>query len=151
MKKTILVILSFFLAVSLFGIVTYDMQKVIIVPEQPQGGLEVSIWLDRDNGSLYYSGEEVKTYFKVNKDAYIAIYDITPNGEIQLIFPNGYDRSNFVKAGVTYTLPTENATTRYRLQLTSETGGGKEIFQIVASTSSLGFLDDLMVRAEAGD
>jgi len=43
MKKTILVILSFFLAVSLFGIVTYDMQKVIIVPEKPQGGLEVSI------------------------------------------------------------------------------------------------------------
>ncbi|MFA7427878.1 PEGA domain-containing protein, partial [Mesotoga sp.] len=44
-----------------------------------------------------------------------------------------------------------NATTRYRLQLTSETGGGKEIFQIVASTSPLGFLDDLMVRAESGD
>jgi len=151
MKKTILVILFFFLAISVFGVVTYDVQKVIIVPEQPQGGLEVSIWLDRDNGSLYYSGEEVKTYFKVNKDAYVAIYDITPNGEIQLIFPNGYDRNNSLKAGVTYSLPTDNATTRYRLQLTSETGGGKEIFQIVASTSPLGFLDDLMVRAESGD
>ena len=151
MKKTILVILFFFLAISVFGVVTYDVQKVIIVPEQPQGGLEVSIWLDRDNGSLYYSGEEVKTYFKVNKDAYVAIYDITPNGEIQLIFPNGYDRNNALKAGVTYSLPTDNATTRYRLQLTSETGGGKEIFQIVASTSPLGFLDDLMVRAESGD
>ncbi len=151
MKKTIFVILFFFLAISVFGVVTYDVQKVIIVPEQPQGGLEVSIWLDRDNGSLYYSGEEVKTYFKVNKDAYVAIYDITPNGEIQLIFPNGYDRNNALKAGVTYSLPTDNATTRYRLQLTSETGGGKEIFQIVASTSPLGFLDDLMVRAESGD
>ncbi|RLL87160.1 PEGA domain-containing protein [Mesotoga sp. BH458_6_3_2_1] len=151
MKKTIFVILFFFLAISVFGVVTYDVQKVIIVPEQPQGGLEVSIWLDRDNGSLYYSGEEVKTYFQVSKDAYVAIYDITPNGEIQLIFPNGYDRNNALKAGVTYSLPTDNATTRYRLQLTSETGGGKEIFQIVASTSPLGFLDDLMVRAESGD
>ncbi|HPQ91497.1 MAG TPA: S-layer protein, partial [Mesotoga prima] len=71
MKKTILVFLSLFLAISLFGIVSYDLQKVIIVPEEPQGGLEVSIWLDRDIGSLYYSGEEVKTYFKVNKDAYV--------------------------------------------------------------------------------
>jgi hypothetical protein len=150
-KKIILVFLSLFLAISLFGIVSYDLQKVIIVPEEPQGGLEVSIWLDRDIGSLYYSGEEVKTYFKVNKDAYVAIYDITPNGEIQLIFPNGFDRNNFLKAGVTYTLPTENANTRYRLQLTSETGGGKEIFQIVASTMPLGFLDALMAKAEAGD
>ena len=36
MKKTILVILFFFLAISVFGVVTYDVQKVIIVPEQPQ-------------------------------------------------------------------------------------------------------------------
>lgn len=150
MKKTLFVILTLVLTVAAFGVVTYDLQKVIIVPEKPQGDLEVSIWLDRDNGSLYYSGEEVKTYFKVNKDAYVAIYDITPNGEIQLIFPNGYDRDNFVKANVTYSLPTDKATTRYRLQLTSETGGGKEIFQIVASTKPLGFLDDLMRKVQSG-
>jgi len=34
-KKTILVFLSLFLAISLFGIVSYDLQKVIIVPEEP--------------------------------------------------------------------------------------------------------------------
>jgi hypothetical protein len=150
-KKVLLVSIALVIAVAAFGIVSYDLQKVIIVPEKPQGSLEVSIWLDRDNGSLYYSGEEVKVFFKTNKDAYIAIYDITPNGEIQLIFPNGYDRNNFVKANVTNTLPTGNATTRYRLQLTSETGGGKEIFQIVASTTPLGFLDDLLRKVQSGE
>jgi hypothetical protein len=35
------------------------------------------------------------------------------------------------------------------LQLTSETGGGKEIFQIVASTQPLGFLDDLLKKVQA--
>jgi len=151
MKKALLVSFLIVLAAVSFGVVTYDLQKVIIVPEKPQGTLEVTIWLDRDNGSLYYSGEEVKTYFKVNKDAYVAIYDITPNGEIQLIFPNGYDRDNFVRANRNYTLPTDSATTRYRLQLTSETGGGKEIFQIVASTQPLGFLDDLLKKVQSGD
>jgi len=151
MKKALLVSFLIVMAVVSFGVVTYDLQKVIIVPEKPQGTLEVTIWLDRDNGSLYYSGEEVKTYFKVNKDAYVAIYDITPNGEIQLIFPNGYDRDNFVRANRNYTLPTDSASTRYRLQLTSETGGGKEIFQIVASTQPLGFLDDLLKKVQSGD
>ncbi len=73
MKKVLLVSIALVIAVAAFGIVSYDLQKVIIVPEKPQGSLEVSIWLDRDNGSLYYSGEEVKVFFKTNKDAYIAI------------------------------------------------------------------------------
>lgn len=56
MKKALLVSFLIVMAVVSFGVVTYDLQKVIIVPEKPQGTLEVTIWLDRDNGSLYYSG-----------------------------------------------------------------------------------------------
>ncbi|AKI98243.1 hypothetical protein IX53_03920 [Kosmotoga pacifica] len=118
------------------GAVGYDLNKVIIVPTPQE--FKVSIWLDRDPGSLYKSGEEVKVFFKTNADAYVAIYDIMPDGRVQLIFPNKYDTNNFVKANKEYTLPTESTKLNYRLLVSGESG--MEIFQIVASKQQLPFL-----------
>ncbi|MFW6119513.1 MAG: PEGA domain-containing protein [Petrotogales bacterium] len=123
----------------------YELQKVIIVPE-PDQELQVEIWLDKETGSVYRTGEEVGIYFKANKDAYVAIYDIMPSGEVQLLFPNKYDKENHVKANREYQLPTDNASTRYKLRVSGPSG--LEIFQIVASTSPIAFLDDLVKRLD---
>jgi len=66
--------------------------------------LEVSIWTDQ---AEYQVGELVTISYEVNKDAYIYIWDITPEGDVQVVFPNaaypgGLD--NFVQAG-THQLP----------------------------------------------
>lgn len=121
--------------------INYDIQKVIIVP-MPGSELQVSIWLNKNPGSVYQKGEEVKVYFKVNKNAYVAIYDIMPDGSIQLIFPNRYDTNNYLKAGKVYNLPTDKASRAYRLTVSGDPG--KEIFQIVASTSPLTFIENMV-------
>ncbi|MEA2067189.1 MAG: PEGA domain-containing protein [Thermotogota bacterium] len=123
----------------------YELQKVIIVPE-PDQELQVQIWMDKEPGSVYRTGEEVGIFFKTNKDAYIAIYDIMPDGEVQLLFPNKYDKENHVKANREYQLPTDSASTRYKLRVSGPSG--LEIFQIVASTSPIAFLDDLVKRLD---
>jgi len=66
--------------------------------------LEVSIWTDKPE---YQVGDLVTISYEVNKDAYIYIWDITPEGDVQVVFPNdaypgGAD--NFVQAG-THQLP----------------------------------------------
>jgi len=105
-RKVLIAGILVFIFAAIGFAVNYDIQKVIIVPV-PESELQVSIWLDKDPGAVYKKGEEVKVYFKVNKDAYVAIYDIMPDGSIQLIFPNRYDASNYLKAGKVYSLPTE--------------------------------------------
>ncbi|MFO7883003.1 MAG: PEGA domain-containing protein [Kosmotogaceae bacterium] len=139
---TVLFIL--FAAVTIFA-GEYELQKVIIVPD-PDQELQAEIWLDKEAGSVYRNGEEVGIYFKANKDAYIAIYDIMPSGEVQLLFPNKYDKNNYVKANAEYQLPTGDASTRYKLRVSGPSG--LEIFQIVASTSPIAFLDDLVKRLD---
>ncbi len=146
MKKLLVgtVLFILFASMTLFA-GEYELQKVIIVPE-PDQELQVEIWLDKETGSVYRNGEEVGIYFKANKDAYVAIYDIMPSGEVQLLFPNKYDKNNFIKADTEYQLPTGNASTRYKLRVSGPSG--LEIFQIVASTSSIAFLDDLVKRLD---
>ncbi|OAA31400.1 hypothetical protein AT15_07850 [Kosmotoga arenicorallina S304] len=135
-KKGIVFVLFVLLAVISFSAVGYDLEKVIIVPIPQE--FEVSIWLDKDPGSLYKNGEAVKVFFKTNADAYVTIYDIMPDGKVQLIFPNKYDTNNFVKANKEYTLPTDSAKLSYQLLVSGESG--MEIFQIVASKKQLPFL-----------
>jgi len=135
-KKGIVFTLFALIAVISFATVGYDLEKVIIVPIPQE--FEVSIWLDKDPGSLYKNGEEVKVFFKTNADAYVTIYDIMPDGKVQLIFPNKYDTNNFVKANKEYSLPTDSAKLGYRLLVSGESG--MEIFQIVASKQQLPFL-----------
>lgn len=145
MKKALLVIVALIIGLAVMVSASYDLQKVIITPD-PSKDLEVKIWIDRGTGALYRTGENIEVFFRTNKDAYVAIYNIMADGEVQLLFPNAYDKENFIRGGRDYSLPTASASMRYRLQV----GGapGKEILQIVASTEPLGFLDRLQPLIE---
>jgi len=73
-------------------------QGLIIDPPTSQV-LEVSITTDKPE---YQEGESVTINYEVNKAAYIYIWDITPTGEVQVIFPrNDYPggMDNYVQAG----------------------------------------------------
>ena len=65
----------------------------------------VDMWVDRGEGSTYYVGENIKVSFRTNKDAYVTIYDYDTAGFVRQIFPNWYNRSNFVQAYRIYTIP----------------------------------------------
>lgn len=96
---------------------------IIAPPENPE--LEVSVWVDK---GAYALGEKLMIHYSVNKPAYIYIWDITPDGTIQPVFPHsGYPGGldNYVSAG-DHTVPFE---------FTVAPPLGTEYLQILATTT----------------
>ena len=126
MRSTIVILALSFLALSAWGGNAPVAPKGIVVePPAPQG-LQVQIWVDKP---AYAVGETVQIHFRINKDAYIYIWDIEPTGAVRLIFPNYFDQQNFFRAG-TYTVPTPGK--NYHFRVTPPTG--TEYLQIMAVT-----------------
>jgi PKD repeat protein len=95
-----------------------------IIPTPPEStALQVSIWVDR---GAYAVGESITIHYSVNKPAYVYIWDITPDGQAQKIFPNdavpGWSQ-NYVTAG------------EHTLSGTIDPPLGTEYLQILATTS----------------
>lgn len=67
---------------------------------------EASIWTDR---AEYKVGEPVKIGFRSSVDGYATIYDISPTGESQPLWPSG-GGSSLIRAGKAYSLPERGQT-----------------------------------------
>ncbi len=70
-----------------------------IIPTPPEStALQVNIWVDR---GAYAVGESIIIRYSVNKPAYIYIWDITPDGQANQLFPNTLPggSGNYVGAG----------------------------------------------------
>ncbi len=75
-----------------------------IIPTPPEStDFQVSIFVDR---GAYAVGDSISIQYSVNKPAYIYIWDITPDGQANQIFPNALPggSANYVVAGV-HTVP----------------------------------------------
>ena len=66
--------------------------------------LDVEVWTGRSDGE-YYEDDDIVIYFRVNRDAFIAIYSIDTRGRVVLLFPTFPGEDNYVSGGVTYSLP----------------------------------------------
>ena len=93
--------------------------------------LEVDVWTDQDS---YYIGDRIDVYFHVNRDAYVYIFNTDTHGVTRQIFPNYYDRDNYVRGGVVYTIPDRG----YSLEITGPTG--REYVRAIAVTELRDFL-----------
>lgn len=69
-------------------------QGIIVSP--PESPLSVKIWTEFQ---LYSPGEAVRIHLRLSRDAYVYVYDIAPDGKVTLLFPNGFSRNNFLRAG----------------------------------------------------
>ncbi len=127
MKKLIITLFLVFAVCLVFSANELQPRKIIITPEEPST-LEAQISVNKGEGAAYQSGEAISISFKVNKDAYIVIYDTEANGNTSIIFPNRYQKDNFVRANQTVTVPQGYKFTVGGVQ-------GKEYLQIVASTA----------------
>ena len=90
--------------------------------------LDAEIWTDNADAE-YYEGDNITIYFRVNRDAFVAIYSIDTRGKVNLLFPTSPAEDNFVQGGVTYSLPGSHDD--YDLVVTGPEG--IERLQIVAS------------------
>lgn len=66
--------------------------------------LDVEVWTDHSDAE-YYEGDNVTVYFRANRDAFVAIYSIDSRGLVNLMFPYDPAQDNFIRGGVTYSLP----------------------------------------------
>jgi len=66
--------------------------------------LNVEVWTNHSDGD-YYIGDNVLINFRVNRDAFVAIYSIDSRGRVNMLFPYDPGMDNFVNGGVTYTIP----------------------------------------------
>lgn len=76
--------------------------NVRIIPPPPGGRLNVRVRADRPR---YHTGDTVTITFGVNRDSYVYIFNTDAAGRTNQIFPNYFDRSNFLRAGKSYYIP----------------------------------------------
>lgn len=75
----------------------------------------VKVWVDKGKGGVYREGEDITIYFKSDKDCHLRLYHTSVEGEIRLIFPNLYERDDYIKAGRVYSIPDEKSTFKFKV------------------------------------
>lgn len=63
---------------------------------------EIDVWTDKKE---YRVGDNLRIYFRAEKDCYVYLYHESADGNIQLIFPNEFNDNNYIIGGQTYTIP----------------------------------------------
>ncbi len=111
---------------SLFGLfvllcsVALAQESVVISPQSivvnPKPSFSVEVFTDRDTSGegipTYQIGEQITIGVRVSSAAYIYLFNIKSNGEIQQILPNRYDQqgqNNFLEVGQTRYFPRPDA------------------------------------------
>lgn len=99
-----------------------------IIPEPPgSSNLKVEISTDK---SRYLPEEEVKINYELNQAAYLYVFSIESDGEVNLLFPNKYDPDNQLKAG-------EGQLPGKGYSFLTGKAEGEEYFQAIASKKEL--------------
>jgi len=68
----------------------------------PRPDFALYLRLDKGAGATYSPGERIQIYFRTNKNAYVTIFGYDSGGNIRLLFPNQYQRNQFVEANREY-------------------------------------------------
>lgn len=100
-----------------------------IVPQPTEPGIRVTLSLDKD---VYAPGEYLQVRFTLSQEAYVYLYDVRPDGVVELLVPNRFLQEPRFPAGV-HVLPQEG----WRLRVTQPEG--REYLGIVATDRPLPF------------
>ena len=92
--------------------------------------LRVRVWTSAGDGSLVFPGEDMRVHFRVNRSAYVVVYDIDTRGRVRLLFPEFPGDDGYVRGGRTLRIPGRRA--GYRLMVTGPPG----VERIVALASN---------------
>jgi hypothetical protein len=126
--RKITAILVLLAVIGMLSFADASVKDIIITPTNPSS-LKVQIWMDRSTGATYYPGDSARIYFKTSENAYVVIYDFATDGSVRVLFPNFFQRDNYVKGGVVYTIPDP----RYNYSLMVNGPNGREFLEIIAS------------------
>jgi hypothetical protein len=82
--------------------------RAIVVNPSPDFG--VTVFVDK-SGEVpsYRVGEEIRVSVRVDRDAYVYLYSLEPDGTVTQILPNRFTSDNRLRAGQTRTFPPSGA------------------------------------------
>ncbi|GAA5441092.1 DUF4384 domain-containing protein [Deinococcus caeni] len=90
-------------------------QSIIVNPAQPD--LNVSVRVNKDTtgaqNPAYRIDERISISTTVNRDAYVYLFNVNPDGSVDQVLPNRLSGENFVKANTTTTFPAADANFTY--------------------------------------
>lgn len=96
--------------------------------------LEASIRLDRGEGTTVEAGDEVRIYYRVSADAYVAIFRVNTEGRVDLLMPQHPNADVFASGGREYRLLLEEGR-----QWAVADAPGEGSFFMIASPEPLDF------------
>ena len=119
----------------------FSPQAIIV---NPTPSFEVETFVDKDDSGQsvpsYEIGEDIRIGVRTSEDAYVYLFSVKSDGEIQQILPNevdSYGRDNFVRADQTKYFPPSDA--RYTFEVSGPSGLDKVL--AVASLDPLNTSD----------
>ncbi len=137
MKKVVFAIFISLLTISFAQRVEINPQSIVV---NPKPSFSVDVWVDKDSSGeaipQYAIGEEINIGVTVSEDAFVYLFDVRSNGEINQILPNQYDQeglNNFLAAGQVKYFPPADAP--YNFQVDGPVGIDKLI--VLASKDAL--------------
>lgn len=90
-------------------IVTAALLGSMVVAPGPLEGqdsydIETRVWTDRGDEPVVRRGERVRIYYRVSRDAYVAVFHVDTDGTAQLVFPRSPEENHYVRGGHDYRL-----------------------------------------------
>ncbi len=112
---------------------SYDFAvEQVLTVENSRAPFSVKVWTDKNQFRI---GEPVTFYFRADRDCYITLLDQGTSGALRVIFPNPYQRDNFIRARKTYAVP--DPATSYEIRVDGPPG--IERVKAIASLNRLQF------------
>jgi TolB-like protein len=85
----------------------------LIALKPNETNLKVKIWTDKKE---YKVGEKITFFVKAEKPCYLILFDVRPDGQTNIIFPNQDSKGNFIQDGETYQVPVKSSGIEFRVQ-----------------------------------
>ena len=106
--------------------------------------LGVVAWVDHPDNTYGY-GERVRLFVQTNKDAYVTVLNVGPDGAATVLFPNRFQTDNRVRANTVTEVPDPAGGARIEVSGTT----GAELVKVIASSRPVP-LFDVAQLAQAG-
>ena len=90
--------------------------------------LDVVAWVDRADNT-YATNERVRLFVQTNKDAYVTVLNVGPDGSTTVLFPNRFQSENRVRANTVTEVP--DPSSQGGIAVTGMTGA--ELIKVIAS------------------
>ena len=121
------------------GAASYDVAiEQVLTIENSTSPFSVKVWTDKTKLRI---GDPVTFHFKAERDCFITIFDQGTSGALRVLFPNPYQKDNFILAGKIYSVPDPGA--GYEIRVDGPPG--------IERVKAVAFLNKSQLRIDVSD